>query len=91
MIVTMADNNTAAVSTATNNTINHQPGRRGKQFSIMVGNKKKKAAMKKKKIAKKNGSSKDDLLLSMEEQRDINNLAAVTRGNKTANKKKLNI
>jgi hypothetical protein len=90
MIVTMADNNTAAVSRATNNAINHQPACRGKQFSIIVGNKKKKAAMKKKESAKKISSSDGDLLVSMEEQQDMDNLAAVRRGNKSANKKNKN-
>jgi hypothetical protein len=52
----------------------------------MVDNKKKKAVTKKIKLAKKTGSSDGDLLLSMEEQRDIDNSAAVTRGNKLANK-----
>ncbi len=42
--------------------------------------------MKKKKSPKKTGSGDGDLLLSMEEQRDIDNSAAVMRGNKLANK-----
>jgi hypothetical protein len=87
MIVTMADNNTAAVSTATNNTKNHQPACMGKQFSIMVDNPKKEAAMKKTKSATKFCSSYGGSSLSMEEQRDIDNSAAVTRENKSANKK----
>ncbi len=54
----MADNNTNAVSMATNNIINHQPAHRGK--CIMVDNEKKKAAMKKKTSAKEDGSSNGD-------------------------------
>ncbi len=53
-----------------------------------MDNKKKKAVTKKIKLAKKTGSSDGDLLLSMEEQRDIDNSAAVTRGNKLANESK---
>jgi hypothetical protein len=56
----------------------------------MADNKKKKAAMNKKQ-SKKNSSIDNVLLLSMDEQRDIGNLAAITRGNKspTKNNKKL--
>jgi hypothetical protein len=49
----MADINTAAVSTTTNNTLNHQPACRGKQFSITVDNKKKEGSHEEEKISKK--------------------------------------
>jgi hypothetical protein len=88
MIVTMADNNAAAVSTATNNTINHQPACRGKQFSIMVDNEKKKAAMKKKKSTQKMALA--TVIYYYPWKSKDNNLVAVPKGNKSVNEKHKN-